>query len=93
VEHFIYSAWFRDTTATPDDQDRDWVACICIQATTAQQAQDWGDTLARSRVERAPSDLFISSSVEPEHPITNLDLRSVPRIIVGETPTDEALGW
>jgi hypothetical protein len=93
VENFIYSVWFRDTTASPEDQDRDWVACICIQATTARQAQDWGDKLARSRVERAPDDLFISSSVEPVHPTTKQDLRAVPHIIVGETPTDKALGW
>jgi hypothetical protein len=93
VDSFIYSVWFRDASASSEEQDRDRVACISIQATTARKAQDWGDALARARAERMPNDVFISSSVEPEHPTTNQDLSSVPRIMVGETPTDDASGW
>lgn len=93
MESFIYSVWFRDTAASPEDQDRDWVASISIQALTHEQAQEWGDTLARERIERTPGDIFISSSVEPEPSVTNMDMRSLPRIVVGQRPADETLGW
>ena len=90
---FIYSVWFLDTAAFPDDQDREWVACLSIEAANAQQAQEWGDELARDRVKRIPDEIFVSSSVELERVGSNEDMRSVPRIALGQRPSDQELGW
>ena len=93
MSNFIYSVWFRDAEALPDDQDREWVACMIIEAATAEAAKEWGDTLARDRAERIPRDCFVSSSVEPESDLTNADMSLVPRIRSGQWPSDELLGW
>jgi hypothetical protein len=94
MNSFIYNVWFLDTDAHEDDQDREWVACIGIQATTAEEAQKWGDALARERNRRFPSDIFVSSSVELESEVVGVtDWSGVPRISAGETATDAIIGW
>lgn len=49
MTEFVYSAWFADDAAHPDDQDREWVACIGIEAASPEEAQGWGNHLSRER--------------------------------------------
>lgn len=94
MNSFIYSVWFLDTRALEGEQNREWVACIGIQATTATEAQKWGDTLAHERSRRFPQDTFASSSVELECEVEGVtDWSNLPRISAGETATDAIIGW
>jgi len=91
---FIYSGWFLDHTANPDDQDREWVACITIDAGSAEEAQSWGDALAKSRADRHSADTFLRSSIETFGAAdASLDLTTLPRIKAGELASDNMLGW
>lgn len=91
---FIYSAWFLDTVAEADDQDKEWAVCIGIKASTAEVAKDWGDTLTSGRMGRFPSDEFIWSSVQREVDVEGVtDWSTLPRIKAGDYATDEEIGW
>ena len=91
---FIYSAWFLDKLAAVDDQDREWVACIRIEAESQSVAKDWGDSLARNRCIRRPNDEFLRSSVEAEDQFVEVtDWSSLPRTRVGQHLSDRELGW
>jgi hypothetical protein len=35
---FVYTVWFRDTSAQPDDQDYELLACIVIEADSIEVA-------------------------------------------------------
>lgn len=94
MDSFIYSAWFLNTDAHEGDEDREWIACVAIQAATAVEAQKWGDTLANERSRRLPKDAFVRSSVEREAEMSGVtDCSSLPRITVGQIATDAAIGW
>ena len=70
MSEYLYSAWFVDKAALPDDQDREWVACILIHAASAEAARSWGDSLAQDRATLSASDRFLRSfppSPIPEH--------------------------
>jgi len=91
---FIYSAWFSNSDTAPDDQDREWIACIGIDAETMDEAREWGDVLAAGYVERQASESFMRSSIEvPEGNEGLADLATLPRVVVGEVPSDEVIGW
>lgn len=91
---FIYSVWFLNTDAHEGDEDREWIACVAIQAATAVDAQKWGDTLANERSRCLPKDAFVRSSVEPEAEMSGItDCSSLPRITAGQMPTEAAIGW
>lgn len=47
MTRFLYTAWFRDTTADPDEQDYEWPAGILIEAADAEEALAWGDVLSK----------------------------------------------
>lgn len=94
MSRFIYTAWFLDAEAGKDDPDREWVACIIIEAACENEAQRWGDTLARARADRTSSETLLRSSVEPEDDsIGSSDGSILPRIKAGETAADEVIGW
>lgn len=94
MSRFIYSVWFLDTEARDADQDREWVACIGINATSKEDAQGWGDTLALDRARRRPRDSFLHSSVELEDEMSGVtDWSSLPRISAGEAAADDIIGW
>jgi len=94
MAEFVYSAWFTDVNAHPDDQDREWVVCFVIDASSAKQAQDWGDTLSRDRVARLPKDRFARSTVELKRDVRAVtDWSSVPRIRSGQLASDPEIGW
>jgi hypothetical protein len=94
MAEFLYSAWFIDESALPDEQNREWVACILINADSAQEAQSWGDTLARDRAARNPEEPFLRSFVDDEVSLPEPAAQwSVPRIEAGRLASDEEIGW
>ena len=94
MAEFLYSAWFVDEAALPDDQDREWVACILINADCAEAARSWGDTLAQDRAAHSPSDRFLRSSIEDKACLDEAtDWSSVPRVEAGRLISDEKMGW
>ncbi|WP_033927155.1 hypothetical protein [Sphingomonas sp. 35-24ZXX] len=94
MDSFIYNVWFFDTEAHEGDQDREWIACFAIQAITAQEAQSWGDRLAKDRSRRFPKDTFVRSSEVRQTEVNDVtDWSSIPRITAGQSATDTAIGW
>jgi hypothetical protein len=94
MAEFLYSAWFVDESALPDDQDSEWVACILIDADCADAAKSCGDSLAQARATRNFSERFVSSSIEDKASLSAAtDLSSVPRIEAGRLASNEEIGW
>ena len=94
MPEFLYSAWFVDEAALPDDQDREWVACILIDADCAETARSWGDSLAQDRATLSPSDCFVRSSIEDKAYLDEAaDWSSVPRVEAGRPVSGEKMGW
>jgi len=87
---YLYTAWFEDQFAEPDDQDREWPACIVIDAPGVAEAHSWGDHLARAFATRRMSELFLRSSIEAEGDNAS---RSTPVVSVGVEASDRELGW
>lgn len=91
---YLYSAWFEDLNASADDQDREWIACIVIEADTSTAAKQWGDTLAIERSARAGYDTFLRSEVEVASTAKGvMDWSNLPRIAAGERVSDKVIGW
>lgn len=94
MAEFLYSAWFVDETALPDDQDREWVACILIDVDCADAAKSWGDSLAQDRATHNPNERFLRSSIEDKKSLSEaMDLSNVPRIDAGLPVSNEEIGW
>jgi hypothetical protein len=94
MAEFLYSAWFAEDAAYQDDQDREWVACIGIEAISAEQAQEWGDRLARDRASRSETERFLWSSVELRADVVGVtDWSTLPNIRAGQAASDEEIGW
>ncbi|WP_043606148.1 hypothetical protein [Novosphingobium sp. Rr 2-17] len=94
MTEFLYSAWFTDLCTDPTDQDREWVACIAIEATSAKDAQHWGDVISHDRAARLKKDRFVESSVElASDALAVTDWSSLPRIHYGQSPSDQEVGW
>jgi len=93
---WVYSVWFSDLPANPDDQDKEWVALLRIRAESDAAAQEWGDHLAKVRVAQDPASTFLWSEVrEPTDPMyeSTRSWDSVPTVEYGEEPSDEDLAW
>ena len=93
---FVYSGWFRDNTMDPDDQDFEWVACIIINANKIEDAQKWGDILAKRYSRNHKDQLFLFSEVMSKNDKYHEEVKSwdsVPEINYGENATDEKIGW
>ncbi len=90
---YVYTAWFRDTSAQPADQDYEWPACIVIEADKLEDATKWGDHLAKQFSDRTPVEQFLRSESEPLRNYAKADMSSTPRIRCGHEATDEEIGW
>ncbi|HUR81381.1 MAG TPA: hypothetical protein VM733_11480 [Thermoanaerobaculia bacterium] len=84
---FLYTAWFRDLTAMPDDEDAEWPACFVIDAPRSIAALEWGDQLARDFSARRGTEVFQWSTVEAEAD------PSLPVVKYGQAASDEEIGW
>ena len=90
---YVYTVWFRDTSAEPDDQDREWPACIVIDADRIDDATAWGDHLAKRFSNRRSTEQFLRSQSEPIDAYSDADMSSTPRVACGHEATDEEIGW
>ena len=92
---FIYAVWFLDRTASPEDQHREWVACIEIRAPSESDAIAWGDHLSRGMCRRNPDNEFLSSEVRrPDDPLyAGSSQHELPVVPFGAEASDESLGW
>ena len=89
---YLYTAWFSDDAARAEDEDAEWVACILISASSADDALVWGDRLAADLCTRKGWNHFLRSSVT--HDLTESgDLTRVPRIRHGQSAPDDLIGW
>lgn len=92
---WVYTAWFRDSLATPEDEDREWVACILIEASSESDAHAWGDHLARSMCSRITNEEFVGSEVRSPDDRTymNVAIEDLPTVAYGVEASDEQIGW
>ena len=90
---YVYTVWFRNASAEPDDQDREWPASLVVDAPTMEDAVAWGDHLAKRFSGRHPEELFLKSRVDPVESNGNTDLSSTPHIKFGHEATDAEIGW
>jgi hypothetical protein len=88
---FPYSVWFLDRGAAEDDQDREWVACINIEAMSSEDAKQWGGMLATSYVSRHQHLRMRSSRVDA--PCATEGQTAAATIQLGRAATDEDIGW
>lgn len=89
MTRFLYTAWFRDETVTPDEQDYEWPACFVVEAERSEDAQSWGDQLARSFSARRGTEHYLWSEVV----LAESDADELPVVRVGELADDEKIGW
>lgn len=83
----VYTAWLRDLSAQPDDQDYEFPACLLIDAETAEAAQAWGDHLAEKRCARGDLHFLWSEAEFADVP------PDLPLIRDGEDAPDAQIGW
>jgi hypothetical protein len=86
---YLYTAWFRDTCALPEDQDFEWPACFVVVATTEASAQIWGDHLSHSFSRRRITEVFLTSKVEPAPDGGG----GLPVVEAGHEVSDGEIGW
>jgi hypothetical protein len=93
---WIYVAWFRDLALPPENEDYEWVAVLAILAGAPEEAQAWGDHLARKRAANHPGDEFRWSEVhrptDPRYEGTT-DWSRTPFVVAGTEASEEAIGW
>jgi hypothetical protein len=89
---YLYTAWFLDEEAELVDQDRESPACFVIEASSAVDAQQWGDHLSRAFAVRNASAKFTSSSVEVAN-VADPAVSALPRVPVGVKVPDTHIGW
>ncbi len=95
MSQYVYAAWFRDHASERSDRDREWVACLLVEAETAADAQTWGDHLASGMCTRRTQEEFLWSEVRPPNdPLySGTDNTSLPAVKYGVEATDEEIGW
>ncbi len=89
---FVIIVWLLDTTTSPDDPDREWVACYVVDGASESSALAWGTHVAASYASRNNLQL-LSTECQSVDTAVGLDLSSLPLISEGETPPDERIGW
>lgn len=85
---YQYVVWFRDHLSSPDDQEREWPACLVVAAESEREALAWGDQLARDYCRRNPDEEFLRSYLDSE-----VWPQGEPRVMAGEVVPDEVIGW
>ena len=90
---FLYSVWFRNTSADVSDQDYEWVACFQIEAESHQKAIEWGDHLSHGYCKANPEEIFISSNVEFLIHEEQVNLLGLPIIQYGFEASALEIGW
>ena len=85
----LYTVWFRDPDALPEDEDYEWPACFILTAPTLDKALEWGNYLAIGFAKKSKN-LFLKSGIEKANETKTKDL---PIIKYGYYASDEEIGW
>jgi hypothetical protein len=93
LSQFLYTVWLRDHDAEQEDPDREYPACIAIEAENAVLAREWGDKLAGKFLRSNRRQEFMQSQIEPLKQYERCDLGCLPFVRYGDEPTDEQIGW
>lgn len=64
MQRFEYVAWVRDHSLPVEDEDYEWCDVLRITASSAAEAQECGDALAKDSYPPGTSQEFVRSSVE-----------------------------
>ena len=90
TQAYLFTAWFRDASLAPDDQDHEWPACFEVLAATADLAEAWGSHLVQEHAASQPHLTALSCSVEelPAGPSGQL-----PLVPYGVEATAGEIGW
>lgn len=87
---FLFTAWFRDHTFLPDEQDHEWPACFEVIAESAELALLWGKKLATEYATRNTSLVLQSSSIEA---LSDGASGELPLVHYGVAASDAEIGW
>jgi hypothetical protein len=93
VERFEYVAWIVDSRLPPSDIDAEWPVMFVVDAPFAQAAQDWGDSLARTRFPPGATQTFAWSLVVPVTASITPGLASMAVVACGHMASDAEIGW
>jgi hypothetical protein len=93
LSQFIYTVWFKDHTASQEDQDYVYPVCIAIEAESAFLAKEWGDGLSKRFLQAKPENELLNSQIEPVTQYKKCNTGCLPFITYGYEPTDEEIGW
>jgi hypothetical protein len=87
VERFEYVGWIVDHRLPPDDRAAEWPVVFVVAAPFAEAAQEWGDTLAKSRFPPGGSQEFSWSLVVPVVESITPGLATMPVVTYGRLMT------
>lgn len=88
---FVYTGWFRNTHAAPQDEDHEWCACFVIEAADDAAARAWGERLSRDFSRRHEGEVFLNSEIEG--PVDGADHANLPQVVAGQSAPDDVIGW
>ena len=91
-----YSVQFRNLLLDPDDpdeQDYEWGAWIIIEASSREQAIEWGDHLSKRYLNDNENEQYIKSDAKPYVKDARIDDSDSPRIKYGYEASDDEIGW
>ena len=93
VERFEYVAWIVDSRLPPSDIDAEWPVMFVVAAPFAQAAQEWGDSLAKTRFPPGATQTFSWSLVVPVIESTTPGLAAMAVVACGHMADDAEIGW
>ena len=93
VERFEYVAWIVDSRLPPSDIGAEWPVMFIVTAPFAEAAQDWGDSLAKSRFPISDVQTFSWSLVAPVGESTTPGLSDLAVVACGHGAADSVIGW
>jgi len=93
VQRFEYVAWIVDSRLPPSDIDAEWPVMFIVMAPFAEAAQDWGDSLTKSRFPTGDVLTFSWSLVVPAGESTTPGLSDLAVVVCGHIAADSVIGW
>jgi hypothetical protein len=87
-ERFLFTAWFRHDSTSPDEEDHEWPACFEVLATSAELASHWGLHLTRAYLSGKPGLSLRQYSIAEQRNGMPYDL---PVVVYGSS--DLEIGW
>jgi hypothetical protein len=88
----VYTVWFRDGEALPDDPDGEWPACFVVDAPSLEDGRSWGDHLARQYA-TASGQQFLHSEAEDVEDCKLPGIDQLPTVEFGREASRSQIGW